>query len=101
MSLLNPTTVLRNVVVPRLSIITHVLRNVVENWGAGILHHEMCGYVSCLWNVQDYSSWIVLYLLQVGCHIMRTTKLQRVTIVNFEKTKADTSVAVAVFVRNQ
>ena len=35
---------------------------------------KMCGYV-------DYSGCIVLYPLQVGCHIMIITKQQRATVV--------------------
>ena len=52
------------------------------------------------WKAQDYSSCIVLYQLQVGCHIMRITKQQWVTVAILDKTKADTSVAIAVLVRN-
>ena len=49
---------------------------------------KMCGYVGWLWKAQDYSSCIVLYTLQVGCHIMSRTKQQRVTVVNSWQNKS-------------
>ena len=61
---------------------------------------QMCGYIRLLWKAQDYSSCIVLYLLLVGCHIMCRTNHQCATVSILNKTKADTSVAVAVLVCN-
>ena len=48
----------------------------------------MCGYTRWLWKAQDYSSCIVLYPLQVGCHIMSRTKQQWVTVVNSWQNKS-------------
>ena len=42
----------------------------------------MCGYTGWLWRAKDYLSCIVLYPLQVGCHIVSRTKQQWVTVVN-------------------
>ena len=42
----------------------------------------MYGYTRWHWKAQDYSSCIVLYPLQVGCHIICRTKQQWVTVVN-------------------
>ena len=46
------------------------------------------GYTRLLWKAQDYSSCIVLYSLQVGCHIMSRTKQQWVTVVTFRQNKS-------------
>ena len=48
----------------------------------------MCGYIRWLWKAQDYSSCIVQYLLQVGCHIMSITKQQWATVVNSWQNKS-------------
>ena len=48
----------------------------------------MCGYVRWLWDAQDYLSCIVLYPLQVRCHIMTGTKQQWVTVVNSWQNKS-------------
>ena len=42
----------------------------------------MYGYTRWLWKAQDYSSCIVLYPLQVGCHIICRTKQHWATVVN-------------------
>ena len=42
----------------------------------------MYGYSRWHWKAQDYSSCIVLYPLQVGCHIKSRAKQQWVTVVN-------------------
>ena len=48
----------------------------------------MYGYTRWHWKAQDYSSCIVLYPLQVGCHIMSRTKQQWVTVVNSLQNKS-------------
>ena len=48
----------------------------------------MCDYIRWFWKVQDYLSCIVLYPLQVGCHIMSRTKQQWVTVVNSLRNKS-------------
>ena len=48
----------------------------------------MYGYTRWHWMAQDYSSCIVLYPLQVGCHIMSRTKQQWVTVVNSWQNKS-------------
>ena len=48
----------------------------------------MYGYTRWHWKAQDYSSCIVLYPLQVGCHIMSRTKQQWVTVVNSWQSKS-------------
>ena len=49
---------------------------------------KVYGYTRWLWKAQDYSSCIVLYPLQVGCHIMSRTKQQWVTVVNSWQSKS-------------
>ena len=48
----------------------------------------MYGYTRWRWKAQDYSSCIVLYPLQVWCHIMSGTKQQWVTVVNSWQNKS-------------
>ena len=48
----------------------------------------MCGYTRWLWKAQDTSSCIVLYPLQVECHIMSRTKQQWITVVNSWQNKS-------------
>ena len=48
----------------------------------------MCGYISRFLIAHDYSSCIVLYPLQVGCHIMSRPKQQWVTEVNYWRNKS-------------
>ena len=47
-----------------------------------------CGYTRWLGKAQDYSSCIVLFPLQVGCHIMSWTKQQWATVVNSWQNKS-------------
>ena len=49
---------------------------------------QMYGYTRWHWKAQDYSSCIVLYPLQVGCHIMSRIKQQWVTVVNSWQNKS-------------
>ena len=49
---------------------------------------DMCGYTGWHWKAHDYSSSIVLYPLQVGCHIMSRTKQQWLTVVNSWQNKS-------------
>ena len=48
----------------------------------------MCGYTRWLWKAQDTSSCIVLYPLQVECHIMSRSKQQWITVVNSWQNKS-------------
>ena len=47
-----------------------------------IKRFSIFGYARWHWKAQDYSSYIVLYPLQVGCHIISRTKELWYTVVN-------------------